>query len=123
MLILPWSGAFRYLAITLLFLLVYAMVLRPVKNQALAAFRQIPQHWPRPRPLPRPRKREKLADLELPAEPPTKASGRWRLKKEIGEKIKTEPAAASRLVKSWIRDQPKRAPVKLDMPRVKIGTN
>ncbi len=44
LLVLPWVGVLRYLGITLLFLLVYAMVLSPVKKQAMAAFRQIPAH-------------------------------------------------------------------------------
>ena len=59
-LIQTWMGALRYVGITLLFLLVYAMVLRPVKKQAMAAFRQIPRTLPsrsppkRPRPRPSP---------------------------------------------------------------------
>ncbi len=44
LLVLPWAGALRYVGITLLFLLVYALVLRPVKKQAIAAFKQIPGH-------------------------------------------------------------------------------
>ena len=43
LLLLPWSGALRYVGITLLFLLVYTIVLHPVKKQALAAFKQIPE--------------------------------------------------------------------------------
>jgi flagellar biosynthesis/type III secretory pathway M-ring protein FliF/YscJ len=37
-----WADALRYVGVTLLFLFVYLVVLRPVKKQALAAFRQIP---------------------------------------------------------------------------------
>ena len=44
----PWTGVLRYLGITFLFLLVYAMVLRPVKKQAVAAFRQMPERLARP---------------------------------------------------------------------------
>src|SRR5271154_7075891 len=46
--ILPWAGALRYVGITLLFLLVYALVLNPVKKQAMAAFQQIPAHLAKP---------------------------------------------------------------------------
>ena len=106
LLLLPWYGALRYLAITLLFVLVYAMVLRPVKNQALAAFRQIPQHLAQALAAPAPADTEILASLELPGTT-DEVKRTMALKKELGEKIKTEPAAASRLVKSWIRDQPK----------------
>src|SRR5271154_7073001 len=39
LLILPWAGALRYVGITLLFLLVYALVLNPVRKHAIAAFK------------------------------------------------------------------------------------
>ncbi|MGA9475791.1 MAG: flagellar basal-body MS-ring/collar protein FliF [Terriglobales bacterium] len=103
LLLLPWAGALRYLGITLLFIFVYAMVLRPVKKQALAAFRQIPQHLG-----------ASLAAapaggavaIELPpgSEEATRAHA---LKKDLSEKIKAEPAAASRLVQTWMREPPK----------------
>ena len=48
LLIQPWLGALRYVGITLLFLMVYALVLNPVKKQAIAAFQQIPAQLARP---------------------------------------------------------------------------
>jgi flagellar M-ring protein FliF len=100
-LIQTWMGALRYVGITLLFLLVYAMVLRPVKKQAIAAFKQIPAHLAQP--LAGKAAADALASAELPhgSEEAKRAAA---LKKEIGDKIKAEPAAASRLVQSWIRD-------------------
>ncbi|MGC1498440.1 MAG: flagellar basal-body MS-ring/collar protein FliF, partial [Terriglobales bacterium] len=97
LLVLPWAGALRYLGITLLFVFVYAVVLRPVKRQALHAFRQIPQqlaHAPAGASV---GAGGALGGAELPAG----SDGSRRalaLKKELGDKIKTEPAAASRLV-------------------------
>jgi flagellar M-ring protein FliF len=103
LLILPWVGALRYVGITLLFLLVYALVLNPVKKQAMAAFKQIPSHLAKPvaaAPL------SVLSSIELP--PGSEEARRAGLmKKELAEKIKAEPAAAGRLVGTWIHDQKK----------------
>ena len=93
----PGSGALRYLGITLLFLVVYALVLNPVKKHAIAAFKQIPAHLAKPlaagaAPA------NVLADLDLPpASEEARRAG--ALKKELGDKIKAEPAAAS----GWCR--------------------
>ena len=105
LLILPWAGVLRYVGITLLFAIVYAMVLRPVKQQALTAFRQIPQQLAQslaaasaaPGALP---------TIELPATS-DEAKRAQALKKDLGEKIKAEPASASRLIQGWMREQPK----------------
>ncbi|MFI5106021.1 MAG: flagellar M-ring protein FliF C-terminal domain-containing protein, partial [Terriglobales bacterium] len=104
-LIQPWVGGLRYVGITLLFLIVYALVLRPVKKQALAAFQQIPEQLARmAKPLAAGAGGAEMAGLELPAGTPEgKRAG--LLKKQLAEKIKSEPAAASRLVQTWIRDQ------------------
>ena len=101
-LILTWMGALRYVGITLLFLLVYAMVLRPVKKQAMAAFKQIPARLAQPLAA-KAAAAQAFAGAELP-QGSDEAKRAGALKKEIGEKIKAEPAVASRLVQSWIRD-------------------
>lgn len=107
-----YAGALRYLGIVLLFLVIYAMLLRPVKNQALAAFRQIG--------CPPSVSKGKLVaggagalqgvdGLQLDADnidfgqatPESKRSA--ALKRHLLEKVKSEPAATSRLVQSWIR--------------------
>ena len=101
-LIQTWMGALRYVGITLLFLLVYAMVLRPVKKQAVAAFKQIPARLAQPLAA-KAAAAQAFAGAELP-QGSEEAKRAGALKKEIGEKIKAEPAVASRLVQSWIRD-------------------
>lgn len=106
LLLQPWAGVLRYVGITLLFLLVYALVLRPVKKQAIAAFKQIPAHLAKAKPLPANAAAaalDPLAGMDLP-QGSEEAKRAVALKKEIGEKIKAEPAAASRLVQTWIRD-------------------
>ncbi|HEY1799359.1 MAG TPA: flagellar basal-body MS-ring/collar protein FliF [Terriglobales bacterium] len=112
--LLQWTGLLRYAGILLLFLIVYGLILRPVKKQIITAFRELPQ---------RVGKGEKEiagmvsrqnpglvpgqtldANLEagLPAVEPAQRT--QQLKKQLTEKIKAEPAAASRLVQSWIRE-------------------
>jgi flagellar M-ring protein FliF len=94
----PWIGVLRYLGITLLFLAVYALVLNPVKKNAIAAFKQIPS---RLSPVLGGGGPEKT---DLP-EVGDEARHAGSLKKELAEKIKAEPAAASRLVQAWIHDK------------------
>ena len=102
LLLQPWAGALRYVGITLLFLLVYALVLRPVKKQAIAAFKQIPAHLA-PALAAKTAAANSLAAAELP-QGSDESKRAKAMKKEIGDKIRTEPAAASRLVQGWIRD-------------------
>jgi flagellar M-ring protein FliF len=98
----PWAGGLRYVGITLLFLVVYALVLRPVKKHAIAAFKQIPTHVAKPLAAGA-GGANLLSSVELPqGSEESKRAG--ALKKEITDKIKAEPAAASRLVQTWIRD-------------------
>jgi flagellar M-ring protein FliF len=104
LLLLPWIGALRYVGITLLFLLVYALVLRPVKKQAIAAFRQIPEKLAQAAAaVPG---EGALASIELPAGS-VEAKRATQIKKELTDKIKSDPSTASRLVQTWIREQPK----------------
>jgi flagellar M-ring protein FliF len=102
LLIQPWAGGLRYVGITLLFLIVYAMVLRPVKKHAIAAFKQIPTHVAKPLPAAA-SAANLLGSVELP-QGSDEAKRAGALKKEIADKIKAEPAAASRLVQGWIRE-------------------
>jgi flagellar M-ring protein FliF len=102
LLVLPWVGVLRYIGITLLFLVVYALVLRPVKKQAIAAFKQIPTHLAKPLAAGA-ASPSVLANIELP-QGSEEAKRAGALKKEIADKIKAEPAAAGRLVQTWIRD-------------------
>jgi flagellar M-ring protein FliF len=102
-LLLPWTWALRYLGVAALFLVVYLLILRPVKKQALAAFRQLPGkfHAPQP-PLPG----AAASGVAEAATAIALAEGQraTQLKKKLTEKVKAEPAVASRLVESWVRE-------------------
>ncbi len=100
LLLRPWYGAMRYVGITLLFLLVYALVLNPVKKQAIAAFQQIPSRLTQS--LAGAGSAGVLADLPQASDEAKRAGA---LKKELADKIKAEPAAASRLVQGWLHER------------------
>jgi flagellar M-ring protein FliF len=103
-LIEPWAWALRYAGLAALFLVVYWLVLRPVKKQALAAFRELPGR----------------AAATLVA-PPSGGPGiglggaagsieeggkrASQLKRLLTEKVKAEPEAATRLVQGWIQQE------------------
>jgi len=98
-----WSWILRYAGLALLFAVVYWMVLRPVKKQAIAAFRELPARVRGTAAAPA------LAGsagvLELAGQPPSESQKANELKKLLTEKVKAEPAAASRLVESWVRGE------------------
>src|SRR5271165_3061492 len=105
LLLQPWAWALRYLGLAALFLVIYWLVLRPVKKQALAAFRELPG-----------RVAGRLAPAAAGAggagtlegagiEEGGKRAG--QLKRLLTEKVKAEPEAASRLVQGWVREEPK----------------
>ena len=103
--ILPWSWALRYLAIAALFLVVYWLVLRPVKKQALTAFRELPGKVAAklmPQAAAAGGGGAGLGALEAGIEDGGKRAG--QLKRLLTEKVKAEPETASRLVQGWVRE-------------------
>jgi flagellar M-ring protein FliF len=108
-----WSGALRYAGIGLLFLVVYFLILRPVRQQALAAFRELPGRVAAAgKGLlagPGTAGAEALAGAyaspgELPAA--TDESKRAaQLKRQLTERMKSEPEAASRLLQTWMKEK------------------
>jgi flagellar M-ring protein FliF len=98
--LLGWSWLLRYAGIAALFLIVYLLVLRPVKKQLVAAFRELPARVAHSaRDLGRPA----AVEVELP-ESSEQGRRAATLKKQLTQKVKTEPAAAGRLVQSWMRE-------------------
>jgi len=100
-----WSSWLRYLAMALLFAATYALVIRPLKSQAIATMKELPARS----------RRAALAGaadgpaagLEAEALPalgqgPQKAK---LLKKQVLEKVKHEPQSSSRLVQAWLREE------------------
>jgi len=98
----PWSWALRYLGLACLFLVVYWLVLRPVKRQALAAFRELPGRVRAPLPA-------AGAGAALDGGTTLGAEGEGKrasnLKRLIAEKVKAEPEAASRLIQGWVQEE------------------
>jgi flagellar M-ring protein FliF len=100
--VVEWLGLLRYAGILALFLIVYFLMLRPVKRQFLTAFRELPG-----RILAANKAAVTAAvEIELPAgsEQSRHAAA---LKKQLTDKVKSEPEAASRLVQGWIRETAK----------------
>jgi flagellar M-ring protein FliF len=107
--VLEWLGLLRYLGIFALFLIVYFLMLRPVKKQILTSLRELPARMAQ---------RKETGDpgavtlagggveIELPAGT-EQARRAGTLKKQLADKVKAEPAAAGRLVQSWIREAEK----------------
>ncbi len=101
-LIEPWLWILRYVGLAALFVVVYALALRPVKKQAMTAFRELPgkvAQGKSSQPLPA---SGVLSPLE--AGPQGEGQRASQLKRMLTDKVKAEPAAASRLVESWVRE-------------------
>ncbi len=102
-LIEPWSWALRYVGLAALFLVVYWLVLRPVKRQAVAAFRELPGRLAGKL---TPAAGAAVGGVTLGAREIGVEEGSKRanqLKRLLSEKVKAEPEAASRLVQSWVQ--------------------
>jgi flagellar M-ring protein FliF len=103
----PWLWIMRYAGLAALFLVVYFLILRPVKKQAITAFRDLPGRVAEQNAL-----RPAAAGGALNPQgsgPPQGAQSEGQraaqLKKMLTDKVKAEPAAASRLVESWVREE------------------
>ncbi len=93
-----WSVLLRYAGVFALFAIVYMLLWRPVKKEALAAFRALPARLARPT--------HDLAggpDVGSLPEGTEQARRAAALKQRLSDKVKADPAVASRLVQSWIR--------------------
>jgi len=93
-----WLPALRIGAVMLLFVMVYLMMLRPVKKQMLAALRT---HAQQPT-LAAAAEHSKI--MGSVPEPLPEAKRARELTRELNEKIKAEPGASTRLVQSWLHE-------------------
>ena len=101
-----WTGVLRYAALFIIFLLVYLLVLRPVQKQVLGILRQ-----PGQAALPGgaatgllPEGTPGAAAGAAGAGPHDEVSDTIRLKKELVNKVKSDPESASRLLQTWVRE-------------------
>lgn len=88
-----WTGALRVAGILILFLIVYAMVLRPVKKQVVTSLREAAAQK---------RLAEKSIAVAEPEAP--EIATQTTVRKELVHRVKSEPDAASRLLQSWIHN-------------------
>ncbi len=102
-----WSNLVRYGIIVLLFGATYALIIRPIKSQAIMTMKELPAQ-----------KRRSVSSVagEAPAlglsgdglaalaVPPEKAK---LLKKQVLDKVKHEPQSSSQLVRTWLREEPR----------------
>jgi flagellar M-ring protein FliF len=115
----PWMGMLRYAGLLLLFLLVYALVLRPVKNQVLATIRTLPENGQQAAGRPAAGLAAAAADETGPkgitaaevegdlqrelSEMSSEVTRAVVLKRHLVDKIKKEPESATRLIQGWVR--------------------
>jgi flagellar M-ring protein FliF len=97
----PWLWILRYLGLAALFLVVYLLILRPVKKQVITMFRELPGKILAANAPPL---AAGGAVNPLEAAPQVDEQRVGKLKRMLTDKVKAEPAAASRLVESWVRE-------------------
>ncbi len=105
-LIEPWAWLLRYVGIGALFLVVYWLVLRPVKKQAIYTFRELSGRASGMLTQQAPTAGTVLSGAAAGAD----AGGNRaiELKRLLSEKVKAEPESASRLVQSWVEQEEQR---------------
>jgi flagellar M-ring protein FliF len=101
-----WSSIVRYAALILMFLLVYVLLLRPVKKQILKIFRELPARTASEKAQTggaggRPGLEQEVVTL------PIEQQRSLTLKKQLIDKVKSEPTAASQLVQAWLHEESK----------------
>jgi flagellar M-ring protein FliF len=103
-LLTQWSGLLRYVGVLALFLIVYFLMLRPVKKQILTSLRELPTRMVRGSKDLAAATATVAGTLEGEVPGAEQAKRASTLKKQLSDKVKTEPAVAGRLVQSWIRE-------------------
>jgi flagellar M-ring protein FliF len=116
-----WINVIRYGALIILFLMIYMLVLRPIKRQIVTTFQELPKQLgmsrvsrealPGTAPGALASKGDDKATLEASlsqlGDSPMEAKQAVLLKKNLLDKVKKEPATASRLIQNWMRQEGK----------------
>ncbi len=95
-----WSSMVRYAALILLFLLAYVLLLRPMKKQLLTTFKELPARLAN-------QKSGAGAELSPGQNQGVLSEEQQRaaaIKKQLVEKVKSEPAATGKLIQSWLNE-------------------
>jgi flagellar M-ring protein FliF len=99
-----WSSIVRYAALILLFLLVYALLLRPLKKQLMTTFRELPARIASGKGQASGIAGGELASLREGTTLSEEQQRATAIKKELVEKTKAEPAATGKLVQAWLNE-------------------
>jgi flagellar M-ring protein FliF len=113
-----WINVIRYVALMLLFLLVYMLVLRPVRRQIVTILRELPRQIGGLHSARVALKggaagiNQGAAGLDASGQPQLEDTApevkqAALLKKNLLEKVKKEPETASRLIQNWVRQENK----------------
>jgi flagellar M-ring protein FliF len=98
-----WSSSIRYVVIFLLFLLVYLFLIRPIKRQAMEAFRQLPSRSAEL--LKAETESQQLGGVSSEILSLTDVQRRTLgLQKQLAEKVKNEPAVTGRVLQAWLEE-------------------
>ncbi|MBZ5698036.1 MAG: flagellar M-ring protein FliF [Acidobacteriia bacterium] len=110
----PWIGLLRYAGLGIFFLLIYLLVLQPVKRQVLATLKALPAQGEEaalavaaakqasPKSPVTVTQMENELQREL-SETNSEVMRAVVLKRHLVDKVKKEPEGASRLIQSWVR--------------------
>jgi flagellar M-ring protein FliF len=102
-----WSSYVRYAALILLFLLAYLLLLRPMKRQILTTLKELPNRTFAEKPAVTAPAGAQLIPGQEAVTVPAEQQRSQTLKKQLLEKVKTEPVATSQLVQAWIHEEAK----------------
>ena len=106
--LVQWSSLLRYAGIAALFLVVYLTFLRPIKKQLITAFRELPARIGMMKASSADAAvlgRDNLLGANaLPGEGTSETQRLSGLKKQLSEKVKSEPTSASRLIQGWMHE-------------------
>ena len=91
-----YSSAVRYAMLTLLFVLAYVLMLRPLQQKVLAQQVELPKQ-----PLLPP------ADTAIPLAATNGTTSTRALRDQVGQQVTAEPAKSARLVQAWLREEAK----------------
>ncbi len=108
-----WTGILRYAALLLMFLLVYLLVLRPIKNQFVSILKSPPRALLQAGAAAQLGAGAEAGGVAAPPAalvldgPSAEVNRTIQLKKELVNKVKSDPESASRLVQNWVRETEK----------------
>jgi flagellar M-ring protein FliF len=97
-----WSSLVRYAILMIFFLVAYGLILRPMKKQLLTTFRELPARVSAQRSQVAGGARGEIAGQEFAALPPEQRA--VMLKKQLMDTVRTEPAAATKLIQTWLNE-------------------